>query len=147
EFQTELDALRETPLVRYDQVSAVKGIALDALHRVFEERVRPSGDERAREYERYLARGGQMLTRFATWMAIAEREGCEWREWPPDLRDASGDGVARFAAEHASRVSFHCWLQFEADRQLRAAAATAKASGMRIGLYQDLAVGSSPNSA
>jgi 4-alpha-glucanotransferase len=55
--------------------------------------------------------------------------------------------VARFAAEHAKRVDYHRWLQFEADRQLGEAARRARSAGMRVGLYQDLAIGTAAASA
>jgi 4-alpha-glucanotransferase len=42
---------------------------------------------------------------------------------------------------HAHEVKFHAWLQFRADRELRAAHQAARESGMRIGLIADLAVG------
>lgn len=147
EFVAELNDLREPPRVRYEQVMAVKGLVLARLHRVFLERANGGGGERAAEYEAFVARSGPALTRFATWMAIAEREGGDWRRWPERLRDASSDAVADFAREHRTRVEYHCWLQFEADRQLAVAATIAREAGMRIGLYQDLAIGSSPSGA
>ncbi len=42
---------------------------------------------------------------------------------------------------------FHQYLQFLADRQLGAAAATARASGLELGLFRDLAVGAAPDGA
>src|SRR5206468_4248418 len=72
EFIAEINALRESPDVRYEQVMAVKGLALTALHRVFLDRVRRSGDPRVRDYQNYVARHEPALSRFATWMAIAE---------------------------------------------------------------------------
>lgn len=147
ELVAELAALRESSHVRYEQVMAVKGLALARLHRVFVERSAHEAGERASEYRAFVERSNPALTRFATWMAIAEREGGDWRRWPESLRDASSDAVAKFAREHELRIAYHCWLQFEADRQLSTAAAVARAAGMRIGLYQDLAIGSSPAGA
>jgi len=152
ELRAEISALREYPDVRYEQVMAVKGLALAALHRVFVERVRGSGDARARAYEQYVAGNEPALTGFATWMAIAEAEAAghredvrayDWRMWPAELQSRDSDAVTAFVAEHAQRIDFHRWLQFEADRQLGAAAFRARDSGMQIGLYQDLAIGTS----
>jgi 4-alpha-glucanotransferase len=42
-------------------------------------------------------------------------------------------------------VGYHTWLQFELDRQLGEAAHHAAESGLALGLYQDLAVGSAPS--
>jgi 4-alpha-glucanotransferase len=77
-------------------------------------------------------------------MAIAEsRREWNWRTWPTELQDAGSAAVKRFAVEHERRVDFHKWLQFELDRQLGEIAERARTSGMEVGLYQDLAVGSS----
>lgn len=152
ELVAQIAALRESADVRYEQVMAVKGIALTALHRVFVERVRRSGDARTRAYESYVAQHEPALTRFATWMAIAEaqagsqRENAhqnDWRAWPAELQSPDGDAVGVFAEEHAQRIDFHRWLQFEADRQLAVASSRARDAGMQIGLYQDLAIGTS----
>jgi 4-alpha-glucanotransferase len=148
ELLSEIDALRDSPTVAYEQVMAVKGIALDALHQVFAERVRGSGDQRDRDYTRYVAAHEPQLSRYALWMAIGERQrSFDWRTWPAGLRDYTTDVAQAAARELAGRVEFHRWLQFETDRQLGAAAGHARAAGMRIGLYQDLAIGVSPAGA
>lgn len=139
-FGAELDALRETPAVRYEQVMAVKGIVLDALFRAFD----AAEGSYQREFQDFVQRGGTALRRHATWMAIAERHGADWRAWPDALRQPDSPAVARYADEHASRVRYHSWLQYEADRQLGVAASAAATAGMRLGIYQDLAIGSSP---
>lgn len=148
EFAAELEALRETAAVRYEQVMGVKGLALDALHHVFLARVRGSDSDRDRAYDAYLTANDPALTRFATWMTIAESgRGCDWRAWPSEFHHPDGSEVLRFARDHASRVDFHRWAQFELDRQLGEASADARAAGMRVGLYPDLAIGTSPAGA
>lgn len=137
EIVAELEALRESPDVRYAQVWAVKSIVLDALHRTLAQRSDPA-------FDAFVAEGGESLRDFATWMAIAEQHGTDARRWPEALRDPRSRDVAALASESASRIHYHLWLQYEADRQLAEAAASARDAGMRIGLYQDLAVGSSP---
>lgn len=141
EFVTELEALRESRSVRYEQVMAVKGLVFDALYKVFVESGRTS------EYGAYVSESDPELTRFATWMAIAERHGSDWHKWPAELRRPDSTGVSEFVRAHAARIDFHRWLQFETDRQLADAARVARSSGMRVGLYQDLAVGSSGSGA
>src|SRR5262249_29097808 len=92
ELLAELEALRESPAVRYEQVAAVKGMVLDALHRAFLAKTRGSGDDRDRAYEEFVARGGEALDRFATWMAIAEHEHTpDWRTWPRELQRHDSD--------------------------------------------------------
>jgi 4-alpha-glucanotransferase len=148
EFAAELESLRDSPDVRYEQVMAVKGMALDALHRVFLDRVRGSGGARATAYWRYVDEHEPAISRFATWMTIAEHERkWDWRTWPDDLRDPASETVQAFQVAHANRIDFHRWTQFEADRQLGEAGARARDAGMRIGLYQDLAIGSAPSGA
>lgn len=148
ELAANLDALRESPSVAYERVMATKGIVLDALYQVFAERVRGSGDERDEAYSRFIAAHEPQLSRYALWMAIGERQrSFDWRAWPAALRDYTTEATQAAARELAPRVDFHRWLQFETDRQLGAAAERTRAAGMRIGLYQDLAIGVSPAGA
>jgi 4-alpha-glucanotransferase len=148
EVRAELESLRESPNVRYEQVMAVKGMALDALHRAFRDRVRGTGSARDVAYQQYIIEHEPSLSRFATWLAIAEHERkWDWRTWPAELCDPSSDAVRALAERCEHRVDFHRWTQFEADRQLGEAADRARSSGMRIGLYQDLAIGSAPSGA
>src|SRR5262249_34891892 len=79
--------------------------------------------------------------------ALAEELGSGWAQWREALRDPKSCAVASFAGEHKERVSFHCYLQFLADRQLAAASDAARKSGMEIGVVRDLALGINPDGA
>jgi len=153
EFQARLEALRECQHVSYEQVGGVKRLALDALFRRFAETHAESSSDRTRQFDAFALAGGDALDRYATWMAIMEHQrsalgadrAADWRRWPAELHDVASPAVAEFARTHADRIQFHRWVQFEMDRQLGEAAARAREAGMRIGVYQDLAIGSSPS--
>jgi 4-alpha-glucanotransferase len=78
---------------------------------------------------------------------LHESRQFSWQSWPEPMRDPRSPEVAEFAAAHRDRVEFFQFLQWEAERQLAAAAAAGREAGLRIGLYRDLAVGADPNGA
>ncbi|EKF21557.1 4-alpha-glucanotransferase [Mycolicibacterium hassiacum DSM 44199] len=128
-------------LIDRDAVWQVKRAALEEVYRV----PRSAGRELA--YQAFRRRHGRALDDFATWCALAEEFGGDWRRWPVDLRHPDSPAVAGYAASHAERVDFHRWLQWQADDQLAAAQTTACTVGMTVGVIHDLAVGVDPGGA
>ena len=92
-------------------------------------------------------REGAGLHRFALWCALVERLGLPWQDWPAPLRRPESAATAEERIELADRIDFHCWLQLLCDEQLTAAAATARALAMPVGVIHDLAVGVDPGGA
>ncbi len=138
----ELAVLSAAPLVDYTRVWALKREVLEAAFAAFME------PDDSSDFEAFQTYGGAPLRNFATFQAIAEtRPDQEWRRWPAELRDPEHPGVATFAQASAERVRFHMWLQFLCDRQLGQAAADARAGGLSLGLYRDLAIGTAPDGA
>jgi 4-alpha-glucanotransferase len=136
-----LRSLREAPLLDYDGVIALKERVLAALHRTF----RTRGGTRTGEYEAFVQARDPELTRFATWMTLATESGIpDWRQWPAQLRSPESPAVTAMTGAQRERVDFHRWLQFETHRQLGDVAQRARALGMPIGVYQDLAIGTNP---
>lgn len=87
------------------------------------------------------------LEAFATFAALAELHGADWREWPDDLRDPSGAAVAEARTSLSDRIAFHAWLQLLCRQQLDAARAAAHDAGMPVGIVHDLPVGVHPGGA
>jgi 4-alpha-glucanotransferase len=145
EFQRELAVLRDASMIDYGRVMALRAPVLDSLYRTFALHERDPGTGRGRAYAKFVEREDPQLTQYATFMAIAEREGPDARQWPEPLRDANGAAVAALRTELADRVDFHRWLQFEMDRQMGCVASDATRAGLTLGVYQDLAVGSAPS--
>ena len=141
--------LAALPAVDYEAVWTLKRTALRARFRAFERaRSARPGDPIFAEHARFLAEGGEALRRFAIFEAISlERYGEYWRRWPASLRDADPTALAAAAAAQAYEVDFALFCQWLADRQWAAAAARAKAAGLEIGHYRDLAVGAAPDGA
>ncbi len=95
----------------------------------------------------FRAAEGPALAGFATWCALTEELGPDWRSWPDELRDPSSPAVAAAAGRLADRVAFHAWCQLLCDEQLAAAQQAAVDAGMTIGVVHDLAVGVDPGGA
>ncbi|UXA10852.1 4-alpha-glucanotransferase [Mycobacterium sp. SMC-8] len=98
-------------------------------------------------YEAFLEREGRSLDDFATWCALADQYGADWRQWPEELQHPRSAAVAAFVDEHPNEVDFHRWLQWIVDEQLSAAQDRALQAGMKLGIMHDLAVGVDPNGA
>ncbi|MCL7429446.1 4-alpha-glucanotransferase [Streptomyces sp. YS415] len=140
------DRLRESvlekgALIDRDAVWELKREALELVREV------PLGPGRRAAYADFLAEEGQALEDHATWCALAEVHGSDWRRWPAGLRDPRSAETARARNELADRVDFHSLLAWLTDAQLTAAQRTAREAGMPIGIVHDLAVGVHPDGA
>lgn len=123
----ESQALRAAEQVKYSAQKRAHHAGLEAAFAAFGR----AADAQARaDLAAFTAAGGEDLARFAHFEALGEVHGTDWHGWP----------VAP-AAPAPERVDFHIWLQWVADAQLGDAQARARASGMPLGLYLDLAVG------
>jgi 4-alpha-glucanotransferase len=128
-------------LIDYRPALDAKRVALANLYKAFAE----TGG--APDFDAFLARQGDALTRFAIHQALSDEYGPYWVDWPQSLQSPSSPDVSAFAEARADRVRFHAWLQWMAETQLDAAQSAAKSAGMRYGLYLDLAVGTHPAGA
>ena len=124
-----------------DSAWAAKTSALETVYRL------PRSIARARAFEVYCGEQGQGLVDFATWCALAQEHGLPWGAWPRELHDPTSAEVEAERRRLVDRVDYYAWLQWVADEQLGAAHRAALASGMRLGVVHDLAVGVHPEGA
>jgi 4-alpha-glucanotransferase len=87
------------------------------------------------------------LWTFATWCALCEAHGTDWRQWPQALHRPDTVAVADAARDLRDRVRFFAWLQLLCHEQLAAVQDAARAAGMSVGVVHDLAVGADPGGA
>jgi 4-alpha-glucanotransferase len=128
-------------LIDRDAVWAAKLAALELIRAV------PLAGARRGELDAFLARDGRAVGDWATWCAIAEVHGPDWRSWPAALADPGSAGVAALRETLADRIDFHSWLQWLTAEQFAAAQRAARQAGMGIGVITDLAVGAHPGGA
>ncbi|MFD8548449.1 4-alpha-glucanotransferase [Streptomyces sp. NPDC059649] len=133
--------LERGALIDRDAVWELKREALELLCAV------PLSPGRRAAYCDFLAEQGRALEDHATWYAIAERHGPDWRTWPAGLRDPRSADTARLRPRLMGRIDFHCRLAWFTDQQLATAQRAARDAGMPVGLVHDLAVGVHPSGA
>lgn len=149
-FQALLTAQRERPTVDYPELAAVKHSIFRVVFEAFEHRMRAAPrDAAVRDFGDFVRVRGAPLRRFALYQALSSLAGFgpDWTNWPAEFRDPAASAVAEFAERHARDLRYHAFLQWQADQQLAACASAARAGGMRVGLYLDLALGCAPDSA
>lgn len=136
-----LDPAAAGDLIDRDAIWSAKLAALEVIRKV------PLTPARHAAFDRFRAQGGQALTDWATWCAIAEIHGPDYREWPRWLRHPRSPETAALRGKLAARVAFHAWVQWLAAEQVAAAQRSAREAGMSIGIVHDLAVGAHPGGA
>ncbi|HKD06580.1 MAG TPA: 4-alpha-glucanotransferase [Bryobacteraceae bacterium] len=133
----EIEALREPEIVQYEKVAALKRRALELVF------ANNPPDEDCR---RWIWAEGELLRLFALysaldeWLHVQNPKLWVWTDWPEEYQDPKSAAVAEFERTHAGRILFHGWLQWLVDRQIAEVQRFAIASGMKIGLYHDLAL-------
>ncbi len=128
-------------LIDRDAVWMAKRAALEVISKV------PLSPPRQALLDAFRVRQGRALDDWATWCAIAELYGPDYRTWPPRLRDPRSAEVAVLRGSLATRIAFHVWVQWLVASQVAFAQEAALAAGMTIGIVHDLAVGVHPGGA
>lgn len=145
EIQQEIDAMRASEFVEYERVHALKMRFLKPLFATFL-REYHAGSPRAREFQEYIEREGDLLRRFATYCALDEWIHSRnpnvwlWTDWPEPLRDPDSAETEAFRKKHWRLVLFYQYLEWQISVQLGAAQQHARDKGLSIGLYHDLAL-------
>jgi 4-alpha-glucanotransferase len=118
-------ALNRDRRIDRDAIFRLKQEALEALFARFQ------GEK---GFDWFCVGEGPALTDFATYAALAERHGKDWRQWPVGYRRTDAADIAPFRDAESARIRFHAWTQWLIDGQL------ARAS-KEIGVVHDLPIG------
>lgn len=138
DMTAEIARLRQAELVDYDGIAALKRHALRAAHQVFR---RDAPPERRAAFESFRQARHPTLARFAAFEVLRRRWPGPWWEWPAEWRIPDDQAIERLRIEAGDELEFHEYVQWNADHQLMRCRDRARALGLPIGLYVDVAVG------
>ena len=138
DMTAEIARLRQSELVDYDGVAALKQRALRAAHRVFR---RDGAADRRAAFEEFRQAHHPTLARFAAFEVLRRRRAEPWWEWPTEWRTPDDTAIAHLRDDAGGELEFHEYVQWIADQQLMACRDRAHALGLPVGLYVDIAVG------
>jgi len=137
-----IEAARNSVFVDYTKVYQLK---TEVLREIFNAKKKDTA------FEKFKRQKGQALHLLALYQAIYH-EKCHrlwggWHAWPDGLKNMMPLDLAVFEQSHANEIEFFKFLQFEAHRQLGEVFECARKYRLKIGLYRDLPVGVSKDSA
>ena len=131
--------LREGHIVDYKGVAELKWRALRAAFEKF--KTQPDAGRRG-DFDAFRADRAPLLSRFACFEVLRHKFHQEWWEWPPEWRAPDDDKCVQLRrGEDAAEIEYVEFVQWTADRQLRACRNLARRLDMNVGLYLDVAVG------
>ena len=134
-----IDRLRQSDIVDYAAVADLKWHALRAAFDAFQADSEPI---RREDFEKFRAERAPLLSRFACFETLRHKFKKPWWEWPEAWRQPDQAKCAALReGPDADEIEFVEFVQWTADRQLRACRDLAVSLGMKVGLYLDVAVG------
>ncbi|MFZ1893057.1 MAG: 4-alpha-glucanotransferase [Rhodoplanes sp.] len=140
----EVKRLRASEFVDYAGVIAAKLKGLRLAYEAFRERGSP---ERREDFAAFKNERAPTLGGFAAFTTLHRKFGPPWWNWPPEWRNPTAEKIDELWRIEAVEMDFHAYMQWLADRQLKSCFNAAKRLKMPVGLYLDVAVGVSANSA
>ena len=99
------------------------------------------------EFNNFCLQHGDDLTMYATFRAICKQLSLKkpaptrWEQWPEEYRHPDSPAVKKFQEENKELIEYYKYNQWQCTQQLEQVHNTCISSGMKIGLYTDMAVG------
>ena len=142
DVKNDIEEFRQSELIQYEHIYPLKVKILQKCYNRFKQN---KNSKRYQEYEAFVNKEGCELERLAVFQSLyhkyAQQNMGGWRSWPEEYRHPNSLAVKEYAKANADEINFFKFMQFEASRQFEEASIAVKNSGMKIGLYRDLAVG------
>lgn len=152
-FQQRLQHLRAQTYVDYIGVAAAKKAVATLLFQQFKQQHLAKNTPRAAQFQQFVADGGDSLRQLTIYQVLQGQlfqqdwNMAAWQNFPQQLRNPNSSAVAEFASANSDAINQQLYLQWQAQLQLAEVKRLCQQHGMAIGLYCDVAVGTSRSSA
>ena len=148
--QQQLAQLQDCAWVDYSGVWQLKLAALRVAYQAFKREGQFAARRQA--FSQFVAQQGEPLYLHGLFetldRAFSQQQKEEdddqllgWFAWDKTYQNPNSEAVKQFAAEHKTQIEFYMWLQWLMHDQLSAVRKSVAQSGVKLGLYGDLAVG------
>jgi len=138
DYHSPIEALRQCDLVDYAGVARWKS---KALHLAFDAFRQQATEERRRQFEAFKRAREPHVQSYAAFEVLRRRFVKPWWEWPAAFRKPDPTLSSDLHSTDAGNVDYYTFIQWIANEQLMACRMKARAVGLPIGLYLDIAVG------
>lgn len=152
-FQQQLQHLRAQTYVDYTGVAAAKKQVASLLFQHFKQQHLAKNTPRAAQFRQFVQDAGDSLQQLAIHQVLQGQlfrqswDMAAWQNFPEPLRSPHNSAVAEFASANSDAINQQLYLQWQAQLQLADVKQQCQQHGMAIGLYCDVAVGTSRSSA
>lgn len=152
-FQLQLAACRAADNVDYPAVAQLKAQVTPLLYQHFQQHEVVQQTARAKAFQQFVEQGGASLQQVVLFKVLQgtlfwqDHTMAAWQHFPAEYQNPNSPAVLEFAKQHAEKINQQCYLQWLAQQQLAEVKAECRKQGMAIGLYCDVAVGTSRSSA
>ncbi len=141
-FKAELERLRNTDLIDYEAIAALKESILRYAFEIFYERHYKKATQRWWQFEAYLKEEGKPLQSFCLYLTLYKKNNlADWKLWGEEYRSLSEEILERLIYEHEKEILFYSYIQWLIDLEIKNLSEFCKQSSP-LGLMFDLAIGS-----
>jgi 4-alpha-glucanotransferase len=147
-FQKDLNDLRAAAVIDYEKIALLKTDVLNRAFEYFYDNHYLNNTPRASDFRRYVEAEGELLQDFALFCALQQQmksdfKTMSWRDWPEDYQKRDSTKVNEFKIANGKAMLYHQYVQWLINDQHGEIFRRLISLGMPIGLYHDLAIGSS----
>lgn len=145
-IQTKIKRNRRKGYVDY---AVTQELVDDILYKCYEKFIKNKQTEDYKRFCVFCDDAGEDLEMYATFRSLCKIMSqkkptpANWEQWPEEYQNPNSPAVTEFRRENRDLINYYKYNQWQCQHQLEKVQDVCLSSGMKIGLYTDMAVGCS----